>query len=116
MIANIINVLIGLWLTYVAIFAQPSGEAPRWALLAAALAIVLLAIVARRSDFSGWQSATNIVLGALLIIVAGVNWATGLPLLLMFWVELWIGLAVATFALWAVLHHPERQRTGDGSI
>jgi hypothetical protein len=34
----------------------------------------------------------------------------------MFWVELWIGLAVATFALWAVLHHPERRRTGDGSI
>jgi len=116
MIANIVNTLIGLWLTYVAIFAQPSGGAPRWALSAAALAIVLLAIAARRSDFSGWQSATNIVLGAVLIIVAAVNWVAALPPLLMFWVELWIGLAVATFALWAVLHHPERQRTGDGSI
>ena len=90
MIANIVNTLIGLWLTYVAIFAQPSGGAPRWALSAAGLAIVLLAIAARRSDFSGWQSATNIVLGAVLIIVAAVNWVAALPPLLMFWVELYV--------------------------
>src|SRR5579875_3619296 len=103
MIANLVNVLAGLWLSYIAIFSGPGGMAGRWSLIA----VIVLAIIARRGDFSRWQSSTNVVLGAILLALAVANLAWVVPALVLFWVELWIGLAVAIFALWAVLYRPE---------
>lgn len=110
MIANLVNVVIGLWLSYVAIFFGPAGLVGRWSLFAAALAIVALAIIARRRDYSRWQSSTNIVLGVLLLVLASTNLTVALPALVLFWIELWIGLAVAVIALWAALYRPEREQ------
>ncbi len=106
MIANIINVLIGLALSYVAIFGMPTGAPVTWILAPVGIAIVVLALIARRSDFSGWQSATNSVLGIVLLILALVLRAVTISPLVTFWVELWVGLTVASLALWAILYHP----------
>jgi hypothetical protein len=67
MIANLLNFLIGLWVVYVAIFGMPAGT-PSWILAPLGIIIVVLALIARRRDFSGWQSATNSVLGIALVI------------------------------------------------
>lgn len=109
MIANILNTLIGLWLGYAAIFEAAAGQPQTWPVAAAAAAIIVLALVARRTDPAGWHSATNAVLGATLLVLALVNLWLVLPALVMFWLELWIGLAVASFALWAVLYRPESE-------
>jgi hypothetical protein len=107
MIANIINVLIGLALAYVAIFGMPAGAPVTWILAFVGIAIVVLALIARRSDFSGWQSATNSVLGIVLFILALAERAVVISPLVTFWVELWVGLTVASLALWATLYHPK---------
>jgi hypothetical protein len=109
MIANILNTVIGLWLGYAAIFEAAAGRPQTWPVAAAAAAIVVLALIARRSDPAGWHSAADAALGAVLLVLALVNLWLVLPALVMFWLELWIGLAVASFALWAVLYRPETE-------
>src|SRR5262249_24260651 len=54
------------------------------------------------------QSATNIVLGIVLLIITVINWAV-IPVspLVTFWINLWVGLTVASLALWAALYHPK---------
>ena len=71
------------------------------------IAIVVLALIARRSDFSGWQSATNTVLGVVLLVVTLINWGVPVSPLVTFWINLWVGLTVASLALWAALYHPK---------
>jgi hypothetical protein len=105
MIANLLNFLLGLYVTYVAIFGLPAGV-PSWILAALGIAIVVLALIARRSDFSGWQSATNAVLGIALISDTLVDQVVPMSPLAVFWIELWVGLTVASLALWAALYHP----------
>jgi hypothetical protein len=107
MIANVLNVLIGLWLSYVAIFGTPGGARGPWIVAAAGVAIVVLALIARRSDFSGWQSATNIALGVVLVIATLVDRAVAVSPLVAFWIDLWVGLTVASLALWAALYRPK---------
>ena len=106
MIANLLNILIGLWVVYVAIFGMPAAAPVPWLLAPVGIVIVALAVVARRSDFSGWQSATNIVAGIVLVIATLVERALALSPLVAFWLELWVGLTVASLALWATLYHP----------
>ena len=108
MIANALNFLIGLAVSYVAIFGTPASAAVPWILAPVGIAIVVLALIARRSDFSGWQSATNIVLGIVLLVITVINWAV-IPVspLVTFWINLWVGLTVASLALWAALYHPK---------
>lgn len=107
MIANLLNFLIGLWVVYVAIFGMPASAPVPWLLLPIGIAIVVLALVARRSDFSGWQSATNSVLGIVLVITTLIERAVTLSPLVTFWIELWVGLTVSSLALWAILYHPK---------
>lgn len=106
MIANLLNFLIGLWIVYVAIFGMPASAPVSWLLLPVGIAIAVLALVARRSDFSGWQSSTNSVLGIVLVITTLVERVVAMSPLLTFWIELWVGLTVASLALWAALYHP----------
>ncbi len=72
MIANLFNTLVGLWLAYMAIFPNGLGMTNRFVLIAAVLTIVL-ALWARRSDVSTWQSNTAIAAGVLLAVLAVVN-------------------------------------------
>lgn len=107
MIANLLNFLIGLGVSYVAIFGTPASAPMPWILAPVGIAIVVLALIARRSDFSGWQSATNTVLGVVLLVVTLVNWGIPVSPLVTFWINLWVGLTVASLALWAALYHPK---------
>ncbi|MBX5454851.1 MAG: hypothetical protein K6U10_13065 [Acidobacteriia bacterium] len=107
MIANVLNTLVGLWLAYVSIFALSSAVTTPWRFIVAALVIIVLAVLARRSDYSGWQSATNIVLALVLAFLMLAEYVVAVPTLVLFWLILWIGLTVASSALWAALYHPE---------
>src|SRR5579883_1895172 len=107
MIANVLNTLVGLWLAYVSIFALSSAVTTPWRFIVAALVIIVLAVLARRSDYSGWQSATNIVLALVLAFLMLAEYVVAVPTLVLFWLILWIGLTVASLALWAALYDPE---------
>lgn len=113
MLANLLAAAVGLWLSYAAIFEAGAGRHQGWPIVAAAAAIVALALVARRGDGRSWQSATDAALGLVLLLVALFNLGVAVMPLVMFWIELWIGLAVASFALWAVLYHPAREAGSD---
>jgi len=45
------------------------------------------------------------VLGA--VVVTLINWGVPLSPLVTFWINLWVGLTVASLALWAALYHPK---------
>jgi hypothetical protein len=53
-----------------------------------------------------WQSGTNIVLAAVLFVVAVVRWVIGAAPLVCFWIILLVGIAVAIAAMWSMLYRP----------
>jgi hypothetical protein len=107
MIGNLLNILAGLWLAYSAIFAKPAGDVNNASLAVAAVAVVVFAVWARRTDRIRWQSGTNIVLGVVLFVVALVRWVIGVAPLVCFWIILLVGIAVAIAAMWSMLYRPE---------
>ena len=84
MIGNLLNILAGLWLAYRAIFANPAGNMNNTALAVAAVAVVVFAVWARQTDHMRWQSGTNIVLAAMLFVVAVLRWVIGVAPLVCF--------------------------------
>jgi hypothetical protein len=116
-IGNLLNILLGLWLAYSAIFANPAGDMNNAALAITAAAVVALAAWARRTDEMRWPSATNMVLGAVLLAVAAVRWASGVGPLVCFWIILLVGIAVAITAMWSMLyrHRPEAASSAPSS-
>ena len=115
MIGNLLNILVGLWLAYSAIFANPAGAMNNAALAAAAIAVIVFAVWARQTDPLGWQSGTNIVLAAVLLVVAVLRWLIGVAPLVSFWVVLLAGIAIAIAAIWSVLYRPATARTAASS-
>jgi hypothetical protein len=112
MIPNLLNTLLGLWLAYVAIFPLSIGGQPyRW-LLAAAVLTAVLAIWARRSDHSIWQSTATIIAALALALLVAVGWLWVSSPELTFWGVLWTGLISATFSLWAALYRPTTNGVG----
>ena len=106
MIGNLLNILVGLWLTYSAIFDSPAGAMNNVALAGSAIAVIVLAVWARQTDPMDWPSGTNIVLGAALLLVTATRWAIGVAPLVCFWIILLVGIAVAIAAMWSILYRP----------
>ncbi len=106
MIPKLINVVIGIWLVYVAVLDPSLIGAGTWAIYASGLAIVVAAFWARASDSVAWYSSTNIVLGFVLLLTAG-SQAIIRSEEITFWVVFWTGISVAVVALWAALYRPE---------
>ncbi len=107
MIANLLNVLLGLWLTHTAIFPNVLGWGGRF-LMSAAIVMIVLALWSRRSDFSSWQSTTTIASGLFLAILVLAHRMFHVSDVLMFWGILWVGLICATASLWAMLYRPSQ--------
>jgi hypothetical protein len=104
MIANLVNVVLGLALVYVAVLA-PAAAAHRSAwLLAWAVIMFVVAWLARRGDYRHWQNNTNMVLAALLAVQVVLHFEQ-FPLAV-FWIQFSVGTLIAILALWAVLYRP----------
>ncbi len=116
MVGNLLNILVGLWLAYSAIFATPAGNMSTAALAAGGVAAVILALWARRSDAMGWQSGSNIVLGAILLATAGAHWGLGMAPLACFWVVLLAGITIANLAMWSILYRPQPAQTAHAAL
>ena len=106
MLADLLNTLVGLCLAYAAIFPTALGTGRDRFVLTGAILTIVLALWARRSDSSTWQSTTTVATGALLAILAIVHQVTPVSEVLMFWGVLWAGLVSATVSLWAALYRP----------
>jgi hypothetical protein len=107
MIANLVTILIGLWLAYRAIFSVPAGDVNQIELIAAGVVLILLALWARRTDLMSWHSGTNIVLAVIILLLAAAKRVVGVDSLVSFWMILLIGIAAAITAMWSILHRPE---------
>jgi hypothetical protein len=106
MIPNLLNTLLGLGLTYVAIFPATVGEHyHRW-LFGAAIVTAALALWARRSDYAPWQSTTTIVAAITLAVILAADRFLIASAVLLFWGVLWVGLVSATASLWAAIYRP----------
>ena len=106
MLADLLNTLVGLCLAYAAIFPTALGTGRDRFVLTGAIVTIVLALWARRSDSSTWQSTTAVVTGVLLAVLAIVHQVTQVSDVLMFWGVLWAGLVSATVSLWAALYRP----------
>ena len=107
MTANLLNTLLGLWLTYIAIFPATIGaHYHRW-LFAVAIITAALALWARRGDYAQWQSTMTIIAAAVLVVIVAADRLLVSSPVLLFWGALWVGLVSATASLWAALYHPE---------
>ena len=107
MIANVATILIGLWLAYRAIFSLPAGDVNQIELIVAGVALLLLALWARRTDFMSWHSGTNILLAVIILLLAAARWAVGVDPLVSFWMILLIGITAAITAMWSILYRPD---------
>jgi len=91
MTADLLNTLVGLSLTYAAIFPDAAGMGRDRVGLVAAVAMIGLALWARRSSIAQRQStialATGVLLGALMIAHQLLHMSD----ILMFWGVLWAG-------------------------
>jgi hypothetical protein len=108
MIANLLNTLVGLWLAHAAIFPAAVGTGHDRFVLIAAIGTIALALWARRSDASAWQSTTTIITGVLLAFLETAHQLMRVSDVLMFWGILWAGLISATVSLWAALYRPSQ--------
>jgi hypothetical protein len=113
MIANVATILIGLWLAYRAIFSIPAGDVNQIELVAAGVALILLALWARRTDFMSWHSGTNIVLAAIILLLAAAHRVVGVDPLVSFWVILLSGITAAIAAMWSILYRPDSVQAAD---
>jgi hypothetical protein len=108
MIADLLNTLVGLWLTYAAIFPHATGIGRDRIALLAAVVMIGLALWARRSGATPWQSTIVLATGALLAVLMIAYQLVHLSEVLMFWGVLWAGLVSATVSLWAALYRPSQ--------
>ena len=106
MIANLLNTLLGIGLVYAAVL-SPHLLSDAWALLVAGVGVTVLAAWARASDGVKWFNTTNLVLGAMLLLLGATRALTPLHPLLVFWSVFWVGSIVAVFALWVALYNRE---------
>jgi hypothetical protein len=106
MIPNAVTVVVGLWLAYSAIFSTPAGEMNNLQLTIAAVVIVVCGVIARLGDKMTWPSTTNIALGLVLGLLAGVRAYSAQTPMAPFWTILLCGIAVAITALWSILYRP----------
>lgn len=106
MIPNLLNTLLGLVITYVAIFPTTIGaHYHRW-LFGAAMLTVALALWARHSDYAPWHSTMTIIAAVTLAVILGADRFLISSAVLLFWGVLWVGLVSATLSLWAAIYHP----------
>ena len=104
MIPNMISTLVGILLCYVVILSPGSMDLYRWLLPSSAILLFVMAIWARQSDYLRWHSSTNMILGAVLLVISLLR--PHISSQFTFWMVLWVGILEAVFALWAALHRP----------
>lgn len=105
MVPNLINAIIGIWLVYLAVLNPALIGEGRKVVYIAGIGVLVLGVWARGSDYVKWYSSTNIVLGVILLLTAGLQfilWSEAIT----FWMVFWIGMTVAIISLWAVLYRP----------
>ena len=104
MIANVVNIVLGLAVVYVAVL-EPAlwVQRPAWQ-LALAVIMFVVAWLARRTDHHHWQNTTNMALAVLLAVQAVLHFRQ-FPLAV-FWIQFLAGSLIAILAFWAVLYRP----------
>lgn len=104
MIPNALNSIIGIALVYCAILAPGRLHSTAWLLLGGGIAVIVLALWARRSDRLKWFNLVNVILGGALVVLGIARAVTAVHLLVMFWWVFWVGTIVAVLALWSALY------------
>jgi hypothetical protein len=111
MIPNLVNCAIGLWLVSEAVLLPETVSAARWPVLLAGIAVAILGLSARRSDFLKWPGDTNIALGiALILMILLRPWIASE--VASFWLVFFAGCVVGIVSLWSALYRGEPAAAG----
>ncbi|TAM58910.1 hypothetical protein EPN52_09750 [bacterium] len=112
MIANSLNIVLGLALVYAAVLDTPLFAGPAWRGVAvlAAFCFIALALLARRTDYARWHSILVNWLGGVLLAGVALSFLPAWPLTASTWICFWTGLLTAFLALWAVLYRRAAER------
>jgi len=108
MIPNILNTIAGLALVYCAILAPQLLNKTAWVLLGGGIVIIVLGLLARRSDRVKWFNLVNVVLGGALVLLGIARTLMPVHELVMFWWAFWVGTIVAVLAFWSALYPRDR--------
>jgi hypothetical protein len=105
MIAHLLNTLLGLWLAYAAILDPSLLSGSRRPMAIVGVAVLVLGLLARPSDYLKWAGNTDVVLGAILAAAALTGVVAGFGAF-GFWIVLWTGIIVAIVSLWSAIYRP----------
>jgi hypothetical protein len=105
MIPNLLNTLLGIALVYCAVLSPSTFAGNAWAMLVAGVAVIALALWARTGDAIKWFNTSNVVLGAVLLVLGALRVTTELHPLLVFWSVFWVGSIVSVLSLWSALYN-----------
>lgn len=106
-IANYLNVVIGLALVYVSILDINVLAGRVWPMIAIAVVIAVLALVSRMRDLQRWQSTGTLVMAGGLVLLGVLQLEP--YRYLTFWGLFWVGILVANLALWAAIQHEPKE-------
>jgi hypothetical protein len=112
MIPNSLNTIIGIALVYCAILAAGRLHNTAWLLLGGGIAVIVLALWARRSDKLKWFNLVNVILGGALVVLGIARALTAVHPLVMFWWVFWVGTIVAVLAFWSALYTYDSSTAG----
>ena len=116
MIPSLLAALFGLSLVWVAVLDPALVNSHGWIMALSALVLLALGFAALRVDYLKWPAVTDMMVGAILLILF-FGTAVAFSSLLTFWVLFWSGCVVGTVSLWSVFyrHGPESADGGDSA-
>lgn len=107
MIANIATAVLGIWLVYSAVLNPALMGSPfKIVAIAAGAILIVLAAIARRTDYHSWHSSVTRFLGVVLFGIGCWNVVAATPAIVNYWTTFWVGVLAAFVALWAALYRP----------
>lgn len=114
MIPSLLAALLGLSLVWVAVLDPAVVDLHGWIVALSAVVLLALGFAALRVDYLKWPAVTDVVFGAILLILF---FATAIvpSSLLTFWALFWSGCVAGVVSLWSVFyrHGPETADGGD---
>jgi hypothetical protein len=113
MISSLLAALLGLGLVWVAVLDPALVESHGWIVGLSAVALLLLGLTALRVDYLKWPAVTDMLVGAILLILFFATAVVSFSLLT-FWVLFWSGCVAGIVSLWSVFYRHGPGTAGGG--
>ena len=112
MIPSLLEALLGLWLVWVAVLDPGLTDAHPGLIALSAILMIVLGVAAFRLDYLKWPAVTDVVVGAVLLVLF-FETRIAASSALTFWMLFWSGCIAGIVSLWSAFyrHGPQAQET-----